>query len=270
MENENLLHIRCTHTNENMNLLADWLLQNTYCYLICFETGKREEKRHFHSLVKPLNNTTLSTLRQQIHKKFSIKEKIEGYRAYKLTKIFERCHLSIAKLKKDKNTNLCYISKGESLGVFERYGGKVTFDETTAYNAQYWQNAGEIATAQSFGKMTFMENAKKQLQEKCKDEIFEIAKYWTRQSEEKMKTIQERDYVDNRHMIKAHKRMFSEFTKMLGQAVKKIDNQVGGMYAGIINSILTEKYTQNELRAYSDSLFDKLFGANSNSNLALI
>ena len=64
--------------------------------------------------------------------------------------------------------------------------------------------------------------------------------------------------------------MFSEFTKMLGQAVKKIDNQVGGMYAGIINSILTEKYTQNELRAYSDSLFDKLFGANSNSNLALI
>jgi len=253
-----------------MNALADWLLQNTYCYLICFELGKRHEKRHFHSLVKPLNNQTKSTLRQQIHKKFSIKEKIEGYRAYKQVKVFERCHLSIQDLRKDKNTNLCYIAKGVSLGNFERYGGKVTFDETTAYNAQYWQHHAEIVTAQSFGKLTFMENAKKQLQEKCKDEIFDIANYWTRTQEEQEKSIQERDYVCNRQMLKAHKRMFSEFTKMLGQAVKKIDNQVAGMYAGIINSILTEKYTQNELRAYSDSLFDKLFGPQSNSNLALI
>ena len=59
------VHIRCTHSDENMNKLAKWLVANTFCDIICFEVGKKEEKKtfprssenKFHNLNSPTTNS---------------------------------------------------------------------------------------------------------------------------------------------------------------------------------------------------------------------
>lgn len=257
-----LLHIRCSHVNEHMNALAKWLQGNTSCYLLCFETGKRTEKRHFHALVDTLKSNTASTLRQQIHKHFCIKTKDEKFKVIKSSNIFVgQEHLTIRELKKDKNNNLCYIAKGVALGDFEYYGGIHTFEEATAYNKQYWETNEEIVKAQKIGGAgtTFMEKAKAVLKEKHPDEINDIIAYHRIKNENRWKHSSERQELPEYQLMLAHDEMFATFTEMLGNAVKKIDKQVAGMYSGIINSIITKELSRAELKTYSQTLFKKLF-----------
>jgi len=248
--------------------LAKWLQKESSLHLLCFELGKKTEKRHFHALIT--TSLSKSRFRQKIHEVFFEKKFIKELSVTKKINLFVgQEQLSIRELKKDRLTNFCYIAKGTTLGVFEYFGGKITLEEATAYNRQYWETNEKIMDAQSVGKLPFCDKIKQIMMESNPEDIQEISEYWKQQNEENKKTLQKRDHIPSYRMMKAHKNLFNLFCSYLGQAVKKIDTQVAGMYAGVINSILFDKLSKQELKAYTDELFDKLFRSDG-SRVSLI
>lgn len=253
------VHIRVTHTDENMNKLAKWLISNTFCDILCFEVGKREEKRHFHALCRL--TITPSTLRQQIHKVFFEKSYDEKLGVTKKTNIFGTTAMSISKLKKDKITNILYICKGSSLGCFEYFGGIITFEEATAYNRQFWETNQKISDTgeknQKKKPISWSHKVKEEMLEKFPDDIQKIC-LWQNHRDD----FTGEDWHIQRHQAKeeaeiATRKLFHHFVCCLGADVKKLDRHVSGIFAGILNSYITAD--AKKCKAYSDRLYDQFF-----------
>lgn len=246
------LHIRATHTDDLMDRLAKWLIANTFCDILCFEVGKKEEKRHFHALVRI--NYTASTLRQKIHKVFFEKVYCEKLGITKSQPIFSSTRMSITKLKKDKNTNILYICKGTTLGCFEYFGGIITKEEATAYNRQFWETNQKINdTEKKKRPISFSHKVKEEMLEKFPDDIQKICIWQNRQG-----------YMEHNEKINAReeaeiatKNLFHYFVCCLGKDVKKLDRHVSGIFAGILNSYITAD--AGKCKKYTDRLYSQFF-----------
>ncbi len=246
------VHIRVTHTDENMNKLAKWLISNTFCDILCFEVGKKEEKRHFHALCRL--TITPSTLRQQIHKVFFEKSFDEKLSVTKKINIFGTTSMSITKLKKDKITNILYICKGNTLGNFEYFGGIISLEEATAYNRQFWETNQKIRDPDKKKKpISWSHKVKEEMLEKYPQDINWICMWQNRQTDL---------YGQDRHETRdraeqATKKLFHHFVCCLGSDVKKLDRHVSGIFAGILNSYITAD--AKKCKGYSDRLYDQFF-----------
>lgn len=247
------VHIRVTHTDENMTKLAKWLIANTFCDILCFEVGKKEEKKHFHALVRI--NSTISTLRQQIHKIFFEKSFDEKLRVTKKTNIFQRQHMSLGPLKKDKNTNILYICKGNTLGSLDYFGGIISRDEALAYNRQFWETNQKISdTVKKKKPISFSHKVKEEMLEKYPEDIQTIC-MWHNQRDDVLDIVQRHTLHDNAEV--ATKKLFHHFVCCLGSEVKKLDRHVSGIFAGILNSYITSD--QKKCQKYSDRLYSQFF-----------
>ncbi len=246
------VHIRVTHTDENMNKLAKWIISNTFCDILCFEVGKKEEKRHFHALCRL--TITPSTLRQQIHKVFFEKSYDEKLGVTKKSNIFGTTAMSITKLKKDKNTNILYICKGTTLGCFEYFGGIITLEEATAYNRQFWETNQKITDTVSKKKpISFSHKVKQEMLEKYPEDIQNICLWQNRQTD--LHGIEKHNVRERAEV--STKILFHHFVCCLGSDVKKLDRHVSGIFAGILNSYITAD--AKKCKSYSDRLYSQFF-----------
>ena len=247
------VHIRVTHTDENMNKLAKWLVSNTFCDILCFEVGKKEEKRHFHALCRL--TITPSTLRQQIHKVFFEKSYDEKLGVTKKSNIFGTTAMSITKLKKDKITNILYICKGNTLGDFEYFGGIITLEEATAYNRQFWETNQKISDTEKKKKpISWSHKVKEEMGNIFEDDIQKICLWHNHRDDidDRLDRINAREDAEL-----ATKKLFHYFVCCLGHEVKKLDRHVSGIFAGILNSYITAD--AKKCKAYSDRLYDQFF-----------